>query len=155
MTSSQVNILTVFAIKMPRRHRAVGAEDRERIIQAYRDGNDYVSVARQLSVRRTTAWSVVAKWLRTGETSAAQRGGNRPRKVDNEMLDFYTMLIDDDPTITLKRINEVVRAAWPDKPRVSTATISRALHGVLITVKQIRNIPVNRNTALTKQRRET
>ena len=120
---------------MPRRQRAVSAADRERIVQAYRAGNDYVAVARRLSVRRTTAWSVVAKWLRTGETAAARRGGCRPRKVDNEMIDFYLLLIEDDPTITLKRINEVVRAAWPHKPRVSTTTISRAPHGSLITIK--------------------
>ena len=137
---------TSFCVKMPRRHRTISAEDRQRIIQAYRDGNDYVSVARQLSVKRTTAWSIVAKWLRTGETEARRRGGNRPKKVDDEMLDFFLMLIDDDPTITLKRMNEAVRAAWPDKPRVSTASISRALHGSLITVKQTRNISANRNT---------
>ena len=60
------------------------------------------------------------------------------------MTDFYLMLIEDDPTITLKRINEVVRIAWPQKPRVSTTTISRALHGSLITIKQVQSIPVNR-----------
>lgn len=137
---------------MPGR-RAVCVADRERLIQAYRDGTDYVAVARQLGVPRTTAWSVIAKWLRTGEETASRRGGNRPRKVDNEMLDFYQLLIDDDPTITLKRLNTIVREAWPDKPVVSTSTISRALHGSLITIKQTRNIPVDRNTAQTKGKR--
>ncbi|KAF0287323.1 hypothetical protein FJT64_014245 [Amphibalanus amphitrite] len=51
-------------------------------------------------------------------------------------------------------MNDMVRETWPEKPRVSTATISRALHGSLITVKQTRNIPVNRNSATTKQHRE-
>ena len=74
---------------------------------------------------------IVAKWLRNGETSVSQRGGDRPRKVDGETLDFYLMLIEDDPTVTLKRMNETVRAAWPEKPHVATATISRAVHGLL------------------------
>ena len=138
---------------MPRRHHTVCAADRERIIRAYQDGGDYVAVARQLSIRRTTAWSIVAKWIRTGETSASQRGGDRPRKVDDEMMDFYLMLIEDDPTVTLKKMNEAVRAAWPEKPHVSTATISRALHGSLVSIKQTRNIPATRNSPQTKERR--
>lgn len=137
----------------PRRHHAVRAEDRQRIIDAYREGTDYVAVAQQLGVRRTTAWSVVAKWIRTGETTARRRGGNRPRKVDDEMVDFFVMMIESDPTITLKRLNDAVREIWPNKPHVSTATISRALHGSLITVKQIRNIPADRNTPATKEKR--
>ena len=153
VTSSQVNAVTSFCAKMPRQYRAVCADDRERIIRAYRDGNDYVTVARQLGVKRTTAWSVVAKWVRTGDSAASPRGGNQPRKIDNDMIDFYLMLIDDDPTITLKRINEIVRASWPHKPRVSTSTISRALHGSLITTKQIRNIPADRNKPSTKESR--
>lgn len=128
-------------------------EDRRRIIEAYQDGTDYTAVARQLNVPRTTAWSVVARWLRTGETTAGRRGGDRPRKVDDEMLDFYRLLIEDDPVITLKRMNQIVRSTWPHKPVVSVATISRALHGSLITVKQTRNIPVDRNSIRTKEKR--
>ena len=111
---------------MPRR-RTVPVEDRRRIIQAYRNGADYVSVARQLGVPRTTAWSVIEKWLRTGEETAGRRGGNRPRSVDDQMLNFYQLLIENDPTITLKRMSAIVRDMWPHKPAVSTATISGAL----------------------------
>ena len=131
----------------------VALQDRQRIIDAYRQGEDYVAVAHHLGVRRTTAWSVVAKWLRTEEVNARPRGGCRARKVDEEMLDFFIMMIEADPTITLKRLNDSVREVWPDKPRVSVSTINRALHGSLISVKQTRNIPVDRNTPTTKQQR--
>ena len=61
----------------------------------------------------------MAKLLRTGETNQSQseRGDNRPMEVDDEMMvDGDIMLVDDDPTITLKCMNKVVRAAWPVSP---------------------------------------
>ena len=89
LTSSQVNNFMFFYVKLPRRrYSTVCTEDRERIVQAYRDGSDYVAVARRLCVRRTTAWSIVARWQNTGETATQRRRGNSPRKIDNEMLDF-------------------------------------------------------------------
>ena len=85
---------------MPRRYQKVSPEDRSRIIDAYKDGRDYVAIAQQWRVQRTTAWSAVAKWQRTGEATARSRGGNRPRKVDNEMWDLFLMAMESDPTIT-------------------------------------------------------
>ncbi|KAF0311303.1 Gamma-aminobutyric acid receptor subunit beta-like [Amphibalanus amphitrite] len=58
---------------------------------------DSISEVNMLSAKRTTGWSIVAKWTRTGEFAARRRGGNRPRKLDDDMTDFYLMLIDDDP----------------------------------------------------------
>ena len=66
------------------------------------------------------------------------------------MIDFYLMLKNDERTITLKRINELVRATWLHKLQVLTATTRWALHKFLITVKQFRNIPVDTNTTLTR-----
>ena len=73
-------------------------------------------------------------------------------KVD-EMRDLLLMVIESDPTITLQRLNDLLRETWPDKPRVSNATISRALHNCLISVKQTRNIQANRNNVVTKEKR--
>ena len=139
---------------MPRRrYKPVSAEDRRRIIDAYNAGRDYAAVAQELGVPRTTAWSVVAKWKRSGEVTASARGGNRPHKVDDETRDLLLMVIDSDPTITLQRLNNLLRETWPEKPRVSNSTISRALHNCLVSVKQTRNIPVNRNSPATKENR--
>ena len=77
-----------FCVKMPRRHCSVSAQDRQRIIQAYRDGSDSTAEARRPSVKRTAAWSIVAKRIQTGEAEAGRKDGNRPRLVDDEILDF-------------------------------------------------------------------
>ena len=141
------------AMPRPRRYPRVCAEDRRRIIDAYKDGRDYAIVAQELGVRRTTAWSIVAKWQRTGEVTVRPRGGNRPEKIDNETRDLLLMVVEPDPTITLQRLNNLLRETWPDKPQVSNPTISRALHNCLISVKQTRNIQANRNSPGTKEKR--
>ena len=41
--------------------------------------------------------------------------------MDAEMRDFCLMLVDDLPSITLKEMNRLMRATWPQKPIVNTA----------------------------------
>ena len=65
--------------------------------------------------------------------------------MDAEMRDFCLMLVDDLPSITLKEMNRLMRATWPQKPIVNDCTIARALSGMLVTVKKAHDIPVNRN----------
>ena len=42
LTSDQVGIFEPFCVKMPRRYRAICADDRERVVQVYRNGGEYV-----------------------------------------------------------------------------------------------------------------
>ena len=42
LTSDQVGIFEPFCVKMPRRYHAICADDRERIVQVYRNGGEYV-----------------------------------------------------------------------------------------------------------------
>ena len=78
-------------------YRPVCTENRCRIIEAFKNGTDYVAVARELGFRHTTAWSVFAKWQRTGETAARPIGGSRHFKVDDAMRDMLLMIIESDP----------------------------------------------------------
>ena len=131
---------------MPRaRYRRVSEEDRQRIVDAFRDGADYVACAAQLGVRRGTAYSIIRRSQITGTAAAAAHAGGRPPKMDAEMRDFCMLLIEELPTITLREINRLMRTTWPNKPVVNEATISRALSGMLISVKLVHDVPVNRN----------
>ena len=132
---------------MPRQpYRRVSAEDRQRIVSDFRSGLDYVACAERLGVRRSTAYSIVRRYQDTGdiELGAAPSGG-RPPKLDAEMRDFFVMLIEDLPSITLKNMNTLLRATWPHKPHVNESTIARALSGMLISVKLCNDVPANRN----------
>ena len=67
---------------MPRRNRII-LEQRERIIQAFENTNeDYLMVADTIGVNRSTARSIVARYVREGRIAERPRGGpNTPFAV--------------------------------------------------------------------------
>ena len=137
----------------PRRNNSVSDVDRQRIGSSFENGEDFVSLAISLGVKRTTAYTVVRRYQQTGVANRRPRAGGRNSSLDREAIDFLVMLIEDNPCITLKEMNTLLREVFPRKPRVTTMTISRSLQGELITLKQVRNIPVNRNAPNVKEQR--
>lgn len=136
---------------MPRRrYRRVSDEDRERIIRRFEAGEDFLDTAAELQIPRTTAYEIIRKFKTTGERQGLQGRGGRPSLLDDEAKDFFVMLIEATPTITIKELNDTLRQTFPDKPRVCNMTVSRALDGELFTLKQVHNVPVNRNSESVK-----
>ena len=72
--------------------------------------------------------------------------GGRPPKLDQESVDLLVMLIEANPCITLREMNRTLREILPREPHVTTSTISRALEGERITLKQAHNISAERNS---------
>lgn len=139
---------------MNRGHYAkISLIDRERLIRCFHENGDWVSLAETLNIKRQTARGIILKYRRTGEVQPGQRGGNRPKKTDQEMVDFLLRLIEEKPTVTLHEMNARLRIQFPDKPQVSHQTISRSLDGEVITVKDVRPSPVQRNTPAVKEER--
>ena len=139
-------------LRMARRnYRRVTLQDRERIIDAYEEEEDFITVAHTLGIKRTTAYEIVRKYQRTGDIESRHKEGGRPKKLDNEALDFLVMLIEDKPTISLRELNETLQEVFPDKPHVSDSTVKRALDGELITLKLCRTIPQDSNSERVKQ----
>ncbi|KAG7168394.1 putative DDE superfamily endonuclease domain-containing protein 1 [Homarus americanus] len=56
------------------------------------------------------------------------------------------MLVEATPTITIRELNHTLRQTFPGKPHVCNMTVSRALDGELITLKQVHNVSANRNS---------
>ena len=137
---------------MPRRHRITSAVDRERIITAYRAGEDFLVVAEALGVQRTTAYSIIRVYQRENRVEAVHAGG-RPKVIDNETMDLIVMLIEGNPLMTLKEIKEEVMEIFPRKPVFSVATLSRYLEGELISLKISRDAPAERNSPAVKDSR--
>ena len=70
---------------MPQRNRIL-LEQRQRIIQAFEGlDEDYSTVAATVVVNRSTARSIVARYLREGRTVERPRGGANHVRVDDEM----------------------------------------------------------------------
>ena len=131
--------------KMPRRNRIL-LEQRERIISAFEDTNeDYLMVADTIGVNRSTARSIVARYIREGQIAERPRGGANNVRVDNEMKDCLNDILNDNCMLTLAQINQELRRRLPRKPRIHDRTVSRTLDGMLFRFKIVRRQPAERN----------
>ena len=139
---------------MPRGpYKTISYVDRQRLIKAFENDKDWITLAENLGIKRQSARSIILKYRRTGEAGRRKRGGNRPQKIDDEMLSFMVNLIEQKPTITLKEIQSRMIIELPDKPPVTHQTISNKLDGVLYSVKDLRSVPVNWNHPTVKEER--
>ena len=127
---------------MPRNR--IAAEDRQRIIDAYANGQDYVETTRLLGIKRTTAWAIVRRNQLHGN-APRHRGGARNRKVDQQMIDNMVATVEQHSEYTLGQINTELRVALPNKPQITETTVARALKHQLIVLKKLETVQQDRN----------
>ena len=107
---------------MPRRNRIL-LEQRERIIGAFEDTNeDYLMVADTIGVNRSTARSIVARYIREGRIAGRPRGGANNVRVDNEIKHCLNDTLNNNCMLTLAQINQELRRRLPRKPRIHDRT---------------------------------
>ena len=73
MTLTKAN---VDETRMP--YQRISINDKERLYAAYQRGEDYIEFARQLGIKRTTAWAIIDR--------AQKRGGVVTITVDYDQL---------------------------------------------------------------------
>ena len=131
----------------------ISSVDKERLFDAYRNGEDYVQLARQLNIKRTTAYAIVRRGVENDGRIAKERGGFRGRKMDAEMLEVAVAIVEENNAFTLQQINEEMRRRLPNSPQVCVSTLSSALHGALYRMKKLETIPAERNSERVKVER--
>ena len=140
------------------RRRAVSNRDRQRLVDCFENGDDFIMLAEQLGIHADTARSVVRVWMEEARVEAKPRGGARNRKVDDEMVEEIRRLARESPFTTLTRIQDLLVANLPNKPRIHTSTIARHLDKQLISLKiagKDSDVPHQRNLPQNKQKRLT
>ena len=120
--------------------------DRSRIVRAVNDGGNWRQLAEQLGVNHKTAYT----WIRKGRDEPKQKGG-RQRKCTNEQIDLLVVMIESDPTLTLKQLSE--RTLPEFGVQVIPWTIHNYLKGKLITLKKAHAIPATLSTDANKELR--
>ena len=86
---------------MPPRNR-IPLEQRQRIVRAFEDdGEDYLFVADTLGVNRSTARSIVARYIREGRIEERPRGGRNKVRVDEEMRNCLSEIVDENSVCSL------------------------------------------------------
>ena len=118
---------------MPPRNR-IPLEQRQRIMR--RRWRRLPVFADTLGVNRSTATSrIVARYIREGRIEERPRGGRNNVRVDEEMRNFLSEIVDDNCLLTLWQINRELRRRLPNKPFVHDRTVASTLDGMLSRVK--------------------
>ena len=123
------------------------ARDRQIIIEAANRGDDWVSLAANLNIKRATAYS----WIRSGKLSIGRRGGVRPKKITDELKEMMLTWIEAKPSISLQKIQ--TKLASDHGVAVSITTVGNYLEGAMYTVKQVHYEPITMNNSENKIKR--
>jgi transposase len=120
--------------------------EREKIVTAFRQNQDWQALAEQLGVKRQTARNIVINWRRHGRIQALPRGGNRQPSLTGEQVDAIVTWIEGQPSITLSEIRQRLMLRDVNWPACTVQTISRAIDGSFISLKKLHAIPTGMQT---------
>ncbi|KAJ0404134.1 hypothetical protein ATCC90586_005041 [Pythium insidiosum] len=133
---------------MPHGNKHSPAE-RQRVLQAFDDGGDWMQVALNNGFSQSSAY----KLLHTRQLEDKTRGGHRHSlvKVTVPMLTALEQYIEEDCTITLEQMR--VRLMEDVNVALSTSTVSRYTVGMTYTMKELRREMSPMNSPDNKQAR--
>jgi transposase len=127
-------------------YNKVDLKDRERIVKAYTDGRDWLTLAKAIGISPQTARSIIATFQRTGRIKQLPKGGDKRGILNEAMKQSMTKYIEEKPTMTLMEVRTKLQTEYPSLTQISLCTISRALDGLMITLKDVRAVPMQWNT---------
>lgn len=127
--------------------------DRQRIVNAFRNGDNWKELARMMGLAKQTARNIVSTYVGTGRTDTMPKGGLRRIKLTQPLVERIMDFVNSYPTATLEQMRLHLLQGNDEAPNVSLTAISRALDGRLITLKLLREVPVDWNTNVTKEAR--
>ena len=61
--------------------------DKERLIESFKNGEDFLSTAVIIGGKRPTAYSIIRTYIKTGTITLSTGEGHR-KKLDNDYLDW-------------------------------------------------------------------
>lgn len=138
-----VEVITPSTSQSHRKHRTTSDEDRERVITAYENGYTATMIADMLSINRSTVYSILKKFWKTGEVEAKKRGGIKPKKLTSAAISDIQKWIDEDCSISLKKLGEKILESHGIQ--VSAATIAREIKKFNYSFKRVKLLPERRN----------
>ena len=131
----------------------ISAENKQRLFDAFRRGEDYVEVARVLGIKRDTAYRIIRRAEARDGVVAMARGGRRRRLVTDEARETAAEIVGEHPEFTLEQINAELRHRLPNAPHFSRSTLSNMLTANLIVMKKLEDAVAERNSDRTKTMR--
>ena len=130
-----------------RSYRFTSLEDRRRIIECARRGDDLKEVAKHLGLKIKTCRAIAA----TDREKTLKPGIPRTKFTD-EHTKYLCELVDDNPGLSLRQLKAYMENAFPGNT-ISKSSIDRLLDGHHYTLKKMTIQPMERNTLSTKAKR--
>lgn len=128
--------------------------DRDRLINAYIEGRDYIELAENLNINIRSAYRIIRQFKTTNKRHALPSGGHAPRKITSEFSEELVNFVESKPTATLEEMRSFLMERH-EGLSISTTTIMRHLDGALMTLKLCRTVPFQWNSQDVKtERRE-
>ena len=120
---------------MPRGRR-ISLEQRARFVKAFEDEHgDYLAVPDTIGVNRSTAKGIAARYLREGRIAERPRGGKNNVRVDEEIKECLSDIVNENCILTLSKINQELHQCLPNKPEIRNCMVSRTLQGMRYQLK--------------------
>ena len=133
-------------------YQRISEVNKQRIVDAHNNNEDYVETARLLGAKRTTAWAIIRRVLENGFV-VRPRGGFRQgaSKVDEEMKNTIVTIVEEHAAFTLLQVKNELQVRLPEKPAISIVTIRKILDRQLMRMKKLEDAPVERSSAANKK----
>ena len=125
------------------KRRATSLEDRKRVVAAYERGQTVPNICEMFGLNRFTVYSILRKVRLTGVVEARKRGGTKPKKLSNDVIDSIKRWIDQDCTISLRKMQQ--KLEQEHNIQASITTITRAIEGFHYSFKRVNRHPERRN----------
>ena len=101
-------------------YQAIASIDKRRIFEIHSNCGDFLTLARSLGIKRTTAYTIVRRWREENPP----KGGSHNRKIDDEILQHAVEILEGIPMLTLKQLNHTIRDKLPIKPQFTALCIN-------------------------------
>ena len=83
----------------------ISQQDKQRLFNAFRGGDDYLNLASQLAIKDTTARNIIKRIQSRDGVITLPKGGKRVTKVDNEIKRCCEDILSETSAITIKALN--------------------------------------------------
>jgi len=85
------------------RYQRISIVDKERLYASHLRGEDYLELARQLGIKRSTAWAIINSAQKRDGQVTVLRGGLRPtcQVVNDDITRAAVAIVEDHPEYTV------------------------------------------------------
>lgn len=129
-------------------------ETRKKILKAYTDSKlSPTEISKLFDMPRTTISTILNRWKNDGVIVAKSKGGDKRSKLTDRMKLKLREWVDNDSSITLKKLKLNILQEFHELDSIGTTTIDRALKDFHYSFKRVSIVPVKRNDESTLNRR--